>query len=274
MCVRLSPLIYMLFFFLMIRRPPRSTRTDTLFPYTTLFRSGLWDLPTLGLAQVPSTYESDSVWSYEVGAKKASGDGRVTVQASAFLIDWNNIQQTVPFTRCGFAYTANLGKARSKGFDLQLAVEPLDGLILRGSVAYTDAKYTRTVFGGSNNALLVTKGDELPGAPWQVRLSGTYDFDTGDDKAFVQLNYDYSSSYQRLPTAFNTDTTIMDAGATHFVSGRTGITIGNVQAALFVNNMLNSRDSLYRTRDSVASIYYRQIGFRPRTVGIELIFRN
>src|SRR3546814_11582402 len=26
-------------FFLMIRRPPRSTRTDTLFPYTTLFRS-------------------------------------------------------------------------------------------------------------------------------------------------------------------------------------------------------------------------------------------
>src|SRR3546814_14614458 len=28
-----------LFFFLMIRRPPRSTRTDTRFPYTTLFRS-------------------------------------------------------------------------------------------------------------------------------------------------------------------------------------------------------------------------------------------
>src|SRR3546814_15148536 len=29
------------FFFLMIRRPPRSTRTDTLFPYTTLFRSAI-----------------------------------------------------------------------------------------------------------------------------------------------------------------------------------------------------------------------------------------
>src|SRR3546814_13387501 len=32
----------LLFFFLMIRRPPRSTRTDTLFPYTTLFRSALF----------------------------------------------------------------------------------------------------------------------------------------------------------------------------------------------------------------------------------------
>src|SRR3546814_20023336 len=31
--------ILLLVFFLMIRRPPRSTRTDTLFPYTTLFRS-------------------------------------------------------------------------------------------------------------------------------------------------------------------------------------------------------------------------------------------
>src|SRR3546814_10008932 len=31
--------VYIVFFFLMIRRPPRSTRTDTLFPYTTLFRS-------------------------------------------------------------------------------------------------------------------------------------------------------------------------------------------------------------------------------------------
>src|SRR3546814_1775132 len=31
--------MFVIFFFLMIRRPPRSTRTDTLFPYTTLFRS-------------------------------------------------------------------------------------------------------------------------------------------------------------------------------------------------------------------------------------------
>src|SRR3546814_4457966 len=37
MCREYRILVY--FFFLMIRRPPRSTRTDTLFPYTTLFRS-------------------------------------------------------------------------------------------------------------------------------------------------------------------------------------------------------------------------------------------
>src|SRR3546814_11170303 len=36
-----------LFFFLMIRRPPRSTRTDTLFPYSTLFRVGVVGLAVL-----------------------------------------------------------------------------------------------------------------------------------------------------------------------------------------------------------------------------------
>src|SRR3546814_12205609 len=34
-------MVQIVIFFLMIRRPPRSTRTDTLFPYTTLFRSVL-----------------------------------------------------------------------------------------------------------------------------------------------------------------------------------------------------------------------------------------
>src|SRR3546814_14418535 len=38
-------------FFLMIRRPPRSTRTDTLFPYTTLFRS----VEVIGVTRIPES---------------------------------------------------------------------------------------------------------------------------------------------------------------------------------------------------------------------------
>src|SRR3546814_14844430 len=43
-----------MFFFLMIRRPPRPTRTDTLFPYTTLFRS------PLGTKHVQKVPDSDA----------------------------------------------------------------------------------------------------------------------------------------------------------------------------------------------------------------------
>src|SRR3546814_19146388 len=43
-------------FFLMIRRPPRSTRTDTLFPYTTLFRSrGFLKNPVMVGSVIPSS---------------------------------------------------------------------------------------------------------------------------------------------------------------------------------------------------------------------------
>src|SRR3546814_14497443 len=44
-------MLFLVFCFLMLRRPPRSTRTDTLFPYTTLFRSEAyeWQSPELAL---------------------------------------------------------------------------------------------------------------------------------------------------------------------------------------------------------------------------------
>src|SRR3546814_9132063 len=51
-------------FFLMIRRPPRSTRTDTLFPYTTLFRSpvGASARPLPPARRRPRTRRSVSPW--------------------------------------------------------------------------------------------------------------------------------------------------------------------------------------------------------------------
>src|SRR3546814_3849895 len=57
--------ILIFFFFLMIRRPPRSTRTDTLFPYTTLFRS----LPPQGFgASMKHGMRGYGPWKFGMGA--------------------------------------------------------------------------------------------------------------------------------------------------------------------------------------------------------------
>src|SRR3546814_4239019 len=50
----------MVVFFLMIRRPPRSTRTDTLFPYTTLFRS-CQPLDAGSWAEVPHEHDHGAI---------------------------------------------------------------------------------------------------------------------------------------------------------------------------------------------------------------------
>src|SRR3546814_12745483 len=55
----------------MIRRPPRSTRTDTLFPYTTLFRSGAV-LVALGHRTDQGGGEDEA---HEVAGGRAGGDG-------------------------------------------------------------------------------------------------------------------------------------------------------------------------------------------------------
>src|SRR3546814_10222639 len=51
--------MYSILFFLMIRRPPRSTRTDTLFPYTTLFRSKCSSSPPTATSACTSSNTPD-----------------------------------------------------------------------------------------------------------------------------------------------------------------------------------------------------------------------
>src|SRR3546814_17710281 len=65
----------------MIRRPPRSTRTDTLFPYTTLFRSGFGDqqrLVSLRRERLFGRGES-SAHVYKIGAERAGRGNTATV---------------------------------------------------------------------------------------------------------------------------------------------------------------------------------------------------
>ena len=72
------------------------------------------DLTALGLTSTPSTFASDSVWSYETGAKLRTRGGRLQASASAFLIDWTHPQTNFALPTCGFAYTINAGAARSQ----------------------------------------------------------------------------------------------------------------------------------------------------------------
>src|SRR3546814_7146425 len=83
----------LMFFFLMIRRPPRSTRTDTLFPYTTLFRSTL--AADLGVNLSPG-----SGWSVF-----QTLEGRVNAESSDPAgngADWNR-QDTIAYIRANYS---------------------------------------------------------------------------------------------------------------------------------------------------------------------------
>src|SRR3546814_5380632 len=67
----------MFVFLLMIRLPPRSTRTDTLFPYTTLFRSRVWG---------PGTRAERSPAVILLAVSTSSATGRTSRSATASAI--------------------------------------------------------------------------------------------------------------------------------------------------------------------------------------------
>src|SRR3546814_9586216 len=79
---------HVLFFFLMIRRPPRSTRTDTLFPYTTLFRSVIIAVGLIGVMSLAV-----------IGVRDGSMTIGDIVMVNAYLI-----QLYLPLNFLGFAY--------------------------------------------------------------------------------------------------------------------------------------------------------------------------
>src|SRR3546814_2418690 len=67
----------------MIRRPPRSTRTDTLFPYTTLFRSKAREQQLLdngALQRQPNEHEQDR-WNADPGGDKRSEEHTSELQS-------------------------------------------------------------------------------------------------------------------------------------------------------------------------------------------------
>jgi outer membrane receptor protein involved in Fe transport len=232
------------------------------------------DLAALGFAQVPGTYGADHVWTYEAGAKGRAGR-QLSYQLSAFHTDWRNIQQSVALPNCGFAYVANLGRAASRGFDAEFEFRPIEQFRLGASAAYTHAEYRETLSTAAGTRL-ISDGDRLPVPPWQARLSAAYDFALGAREASLQLDYEYASGYRRVPSApaFLYDPLNPRAGSIEFVSGQARIGGGAWEASLFVENLLNSKDAVFRTHDSPFAPTFRRQGLRPRTIGVQFIVKR
>src|SRR3546814_15945290 len=85
------PVCTSIILFLMIRRTPRSTRTDTLFPYTTLFRS----------ATVPASFECRTLHSVETGPRQLVVIAEVLYAhiCDAFILDAERFHINTPAMR-------------------------------------------------------------------------------------------------------------------------------------------------------------------------------
>src|SRR5579859_3750324 len=135
-----------------------------------------------------SSYMSDSLWNYEVGAKSQFMDRRITLNTSLFWIDWKDLQQLQRFT-CGYDFTVNAGAARSRGGEVEFSASPIDSLQVTMGIGYTDAKIT-----ASNPQLLTRVGEPVEQvAPWTANASADYSFPLfGGVDGFVRADASYT----------------------------------------------------------------------------------
>nr|WP_237392431.1 TonB-dependent receptor [Aurantiacibacter rhizosphaerae] len=225
--------------------------------------------------------EPDSIWSYEIGSKNRLFDGKVAIDASAYRINWDDVQTLFALPQCTIQTSLNLGSAKIDGVDFALSVKPVNGLTLGGSVSYIDARYT-TAIPGPNNTIIRKAGEPFPlVAPWTVQLNGEYVALVGDGEIYSRADFTYASSIDE-PVDFDSplvDPTLPRPPSTSQldlrIGGRFSLTDdAEADVSVFVNNVTNSQPLLSLFHETPDSQFYRSGTFRPRTIGLTVSIRN
>lgn len=236
-------------------------------------------LDNLGIPSAPTTYKSDTVTSYELGAKNKFLDNRLTLDSSIYQVDWNNIQQIVNLPQCAIRFIANLGKARSRGFDLQANFRPTRKVTIDGSVGYTHTRYTQDARLAPGGAVVVNSGDAIEGAPWTLAIGAQYDFGLGGHNVFVRGDAEYKSRLKtptsdRDPNSANYDPALIAPDSYTFVSMRAGVELGSANVSVFVDNLFDVAPQLGYTHQDANTLLFENATLRPRTVGLTLVYRR
>jgi outer membrane receptor protein involved in Fe transport len=232
-------------------------------------------LDLIGLEEVPPSYSSDSLWSYELGAKSSLASDRVLLNASAYFVKWKNIQQNVALG-CGFQFTSNLGEADSKGFDVQTVIRPNDAISLGATVGYTDARFTKTVQLQPTVQSIVRDGDHLGASPWTAAAFAQVNFPAFGTQGYLRADYQYGAKQTdrtQFSNPLNGGYALWFEGVPEqsFTSLRTGLTWGGLDVSVFAQNLFDTRPRLTATQDIATPdggtpLFY-VISWRPRTIG-------
>ena len=180
-----------------------------------------------------NSYDPETTTSYELGTKLTSGDGRFTLAASLFYIDWKDQQAVIytsPFTRV----YRNAAAATSKGFEIEGTAQLTEELGLRAGYGYTHAVYddfVDTVMGQDYT------GNPLPFSPrhsfsaglrWESELNNELKLTAG-------LDYTFRSSYAfTANNAYRQD-------PTHLVDAHIGVEKNGLSATLWAKNLTDER---------------------------------
>lgn len=236
------------------------------------------DLANLGVDQEQlRQYKSDTLWSYEVGAKGRLADGRLSASVAAFQINWSNIQQTIFLPSCTLSVTTNGGKARIRGGEFEVSGRPFAGvpLSIQLGLGYTDGVLQEP------GVLPQPANSPLPLVPrWTGTISGYYEAPISNSlQLFMAADYSYTSSVK----VSDGNSGFYTRKPLNFVNANAGLSFGSSQVMVFVKNLFDKRlnfgnqpSSGFERQELLDDGSYqrlpRGIVSRPRQIGVQYQF--
>jgi iron complex outermembrane receptor protein len=233
-----------------------------------------------GVNQVPDLppelgpYRADRTWNYEVGAKTTWFGQRLAINASAYWIEWSDMQVAGSRPDGLFRFVSNAGAARILGVEAEVSGRPLSGLEVGAFASLARARLTED----QRNASVVAPGragDRIPYVPQGTAgmageytrglssyLAGSMRFDVSYvGSAASELRSD-NPFYRRIESRWL-------LGARLSVEARDQ----RWQAALFAQNLLNQASVTTATATGVSTGQTLVSSVPQLTVGLELRLR-
>jgi len=184
--------------------------TDDLMTYFSAsrgFKSGGFNGRGRSTNEITS-YDPETMWSYEIGVKSEWFQRRLRFNAAAFYNDYSDLQFTLSTSDAAgtqIIVVGNAAAAEVKGFEVELLAVPLDALRLNLSAGHLDAEYTEVDPGAD-----ITEDDELIATPdWTLAMGAEYTLPLGGWGS-VALRADYSYRAQVFFDAVNTASTAQE----------------------------------------------------------------
>ncbi len=245
---------------------------NAVYPVTGPYWSAVFAPYNFSGGKWPSSYKSDSVWSYEIGEKARFLDRRVTLNTSFYYEDWQHIQlEALPGD---WALNINGNKARIYGGEVETRVNLGGGFQLDGDVGYTHAR----VDAGPH--WQITPADKLSDvAPVNASVSLNYSRDIADgytltariDDSYVGHRYSLA-----FPFGFSLNGKYIRLPGYNLANLRVGLqSTSGWGASVFVNNLFNKHaqlESLFQETLPSAS-FNRVVTNQPLTAGVDLTWR-
>jgi iron complex outermembrane recepter protein len=235
--------------------------------YTRGFRAGGINAQVLPTG-VRQTFDPEYSNNYEVGYKTSLAYNKLRIGASAFLIQWQNLQffnLVAPFTYA----RENVGNAQSMGLELEVSAIPIKGLQLDGSFGFNKTEYNsfdlkRVNFGTGVETFTAIGGNSLSNAPSHTIFFGAqYEYAISKKlKAVVRGEIrNIGSYYTDIQNKIEQPTYTL-------INSRAGLAYGNYSLFIWGQNLNNERYLAFGNPDSSFGRNVRTAA--PRTIGITL----